>query len=313
MILIFIDENLYSEEFKDEYYEVVLTKLEKMGFSEVHKKSFFKKLKTFFPPDFFKNIDDPLKYFILMPYTKLLEVKNFVDVSSESKMKLACYKNNKNHKVFTPHFQKIYNAYSKVADSKKQNTTMRVRIAKELKITICPYCNRDYINCRDISFSGAQLDHFFPRDKYPFFSVCLYNLVPGCANCNRIKSAKNEPIISPFDVKSKKSVRFSYEFVQLDGVKIVIKALEEFQHNISLFKLQNAYEIHSADVQELLDKQKIYNETQNKEILEVLKRAGISPEALKQSIFGTKYSEEDLRNKSLGKLNNDIRDSLNID
>ncbi len=32
-----------------------------------------------------------------------------------------------------------------------------------------------------------QFDHFYPKDKYPYFSLSLYNLIPSCANCNHRK------------------------------------------------------------------------------------------------------------------------------
>lgn len=42
---------------------------------------------------------------------------------------------------------------------------------------------------------------FFSRSKYPVFAVSLYNLVPACGNCNRIKSGGSKAFASPFDEK----------------------------------------------------------------------------------------------------------------
>ncbi|WP_156318114.1 HNH endonuclease [Porphyrobacter sp. AAP60] len=43
---------------------------------------------------------------------------------------------------------------------------------------ICPYCNHRNV---------GQLDHFLAKSKFPILSVCPQNLVPSCADCNKIK------------------------------------------------------------------------------------------------------------------------------
>ena len=32
--------------------------------------------------------------------------------------------------------------------------------------------------------SKKQIDHFFPKRKYPFLALCYYNLIPSCDICN---------------------------------------------------------------------------------------------------------------------------------
>ena len=59
-------------------------------------------------------------------------------------------------------------------------------LVKNLDITVCPYCNRNYINSRK-NHIGANFDHYYDKDKYPFFALTLGNLIPCCATCNRIK------------------------------------------------------------------------------------------------------------------------------
>lgn len=308
--MIYINENLYSEEFKEEYYQTAFSVLESLGFDE---KQFISELVTFFPSDFFETVENPLRYLVLLSPREITRVKKYVDEHSESTMNACCYKEIEPRKKLHEVYQLVYDAYPRIARAQKNKTTMRVRLVQELNITICPYCNRDYINCRDTSTSGAQLDHFYSQDGYPFFSICLYNLVPVCANCNRIKSSKDELIISPFDIKSKNSIKFSYTLKSIDTLELTLDGGDNFIHNINLFKLFNAYEIHVSDIQEILEKSKIYNKTQTEEILHILESAGVNSGELKSMIFGQEYSEEDLRNKSLGKLKNDIRKDLNID
>ncbi|MYM96927.1 HNH endonuclease domain-containing protein [Duganella vulcania] len=78
----------------------------------------------------------------------------------------------------------------------------------------CPYCNLNKITITDMSKSKEEdptayldLDHFFPKSRYPYFAVSFYNLVPSCHDCNsREKGAKEfdlhthiHPYVESFD------------------------------------------------------------------------------------------------------------------
>ena len=46
------------------------------------------------------------------------------------------------------------------------------------------------------------MDHYYPRDLYPYLAVSLYNLVPCCAVCNAAKGpldTMKDPILYPYD------------------------------------------------------------------------------------------------------------------
>jgi hypothetical protein len=65
----------------------------------------------------------------------------------------------------------------------------------------CPYCNIDTIEV--IIYSDTisneekkqallDLDHFYPRSRFPFLALSFYNLVPSCSKCNsRMKGQKD--------------------------------------------------------------------------------------------------------------------------
>lgn len=76
----------------------------------------------------------------------------------------------------------------------------------------CPYCNletievieyTDDITLEDKKQALLDLDHFYPRSRFPFFALSFFNLVPSCNKCNqRIKKDLNFRItthINPFD------------------------------------------------------------------------------------------------------------------
>ncbi|MEZ9436656.1 hypothetical protein AB4224_25415 [Vibrio lentus] len=55
----------------------------------------------------------------------------------------------------------------------------------------CFYCNvspiaipRKNKNGKMVNQMDLQLDHFYLRAKYPYLSLCFYNLIPCCSTCN---------------------------------------------------------------------------------------------------------------------------------
>jgi hypothetical protein len=61
-----------------------------------------------------------------------------------------------------------------------------------------PYCNRDDLRIlednQDLLDNDERavqalldLDHFFPKYKYPFLTVSVFNLVPSCHNVISVK------------------------------------------------------------------------------------------------------------------------------
>lgn len=62
----------------------------------------------------------------------------------------------------------------------------------ELKIKTCVYCNTQYAlttkNSKGEFDAYYELDHAWPKSKYPFLAISFFNLQPCCGPCNRRKS-----------------------------------------------------------------------------------------------------------------------------
>lgn len=58
----------------------------------------------------------------------------------------------------------LVDAYKRTADSVSKGYSIRVRIVNNSGLTVCPYCNRDYINYRE---------KMFPAHNWIIFSVNL--------------------------------------------------------------------------------------------------------------------------------------------
>lgn len=82
--------------------------------------------------------------------------------------------------------------------------SLLLRLADFLNIRSCPYCNAAYtlyiegkedkydenniLSKCNIRRAMFQFDHYFPKEKFPIFSISFYNLIPSCTCCNQKKS-----------------------------------------------------------------------------------------------------------------------------
>lgn len=65
-------------------------------------------------------------------------------------------------------------------------------LAKKLaeRVRYCPYCNAETVYAFNFRKDGklhlakSAFDHFYPRSRYPFLGLSLYNLIPSCTRCN---------------------------------------------------------------------------------------------------------------------------------
>lgn len=297
----------YCSNFEEEYWEIVNSKIA----SDVQEK-IIKESKAILPEDFYTGPENPFKQLILAPFSKLKNAYMCMD-----EMKVSLMKESGGEHIREP-FKTLHAAYSKVVGSEKNKVKLRVRMVKEMGLTVCPYCNRDYINCRKEDVSGAQLDHFYCRNTYPIFSVCLYNLVPVCGTCNRIKSASTEELVSPFDEKInwEDAVVFSYnpDSEKRGEVVITTKDGAIIENNIKLMQIREAYEIHDKDVCELLDKKEAYSASQMEEFKMILGENNITvtDAEIKRLVFGPEITLEAMKTKPLGKMMHDLHKELDI-
>lgn len=191
-------------------------------------------------------------------------------------------------------------------------------LINKIGVTVCPYCNREFINNRGTSTS-AQLDHFYPRSKYPIFALSIFNLIPSCYACNHIKR-EQEIDISPYDnnINFDYMVNFTYTPLSSDYLDdhtqliINMNYRDEILKNIKNMKIDLAYELHTDYVQELIKKAIIYNKEQIQEFLQNYNDIFSTDEEILRMIFGNYLYIEDLEKRPLAKLTKDILEELGI-
>lgn len=306
----------YKQEIEDKYWECIENVID----SPMQRK-ILQSCQNYLLPDFFTQ-NNKFKELVLAPYAKLKKAHQYIE-ENRLCMERECFqrddkgefvRNARGELVRTQLYEDLYKAYEKVSQKMVDKVKMNVFLVRKSGLTVCPYCNRDYINCRSEKLAGAQLDHFFPRSQYPIFAVCLYNLVPSCGNCNRLKSDNLQEFVSPFDegIDWEHDIQFSYEPLDLDKMKIVIHAKGAIKNNIDKMHIETAYQIHDMEINELLDKAEKYSKTQLEEYRQVFAEAGLSEQEVKQMVFGKEITEDDIRKKPLGRMMRDLERELDI-
>ena len=249
-----------------------------------------------------KEID--LEKLITLDYKELCDLKHFID-KNKSFTEL-----NKTQKDY------FYTLYQKLKKSE---------YIKDLDIAVCPYCNRNYIFNFKKSKSleaTAQLDHFFNKSSYPFFSVSIFNLVPSCQTCNQRKSKKSDVIYHPFieslndDVKFRLKIKDSKFYYDKDSLKIekeIIKNKEKVNSHIETFNIQNLYNEHKDIALELIQKAQIYNESYIDELYQKYEGTLFkNREDVLRHITGGYIEDKDINKRPLSKLIKDISEELDL-
>ena len=136
----------------------------------------------------------PVKEILTMDITRMREVVKTVNNFLPS----TCFYKRRKPTARELEFKKVNRQLEGIFDynefSKEKSGWCLGRLALELQkeIRICPYCNAETVYAYNVSKGGkhkymirkSSFDHYFPKARYPFLAVSLYNLIPACTRCN---------------------------------------------------------------------------------------------------------------------------------
>jgi hypothetical protein len=247
------------------------------------------------------------KTLLTMKFDELEYLHDAIDINSAiSKAIINDEENSKKLNTFRNYYNRFFTTKPECSGNeiKKNN----ISLIQDLGITVCPYCNRNYINSRDDK-SGCEFDHYYNKKNYPFFALSLYNLIPSCSTCNRIKTDESYDFC-PFKVNSDEEVMFKV-YPPSKSSKIQLYFGDKSQKN-NVLKLEDAYEIHEKDVAEMFLKEEKYCKEYRDDLISLLggrDNIGIdfSEEFFDCMIFGEIANDgfDDYLNHSLSKLKKD--------
>ena len=213
----------------------------------------------------------------------------------------------------------------RLMDYSSISSELRHKILTSININVCPYCNRQYTtNYRkgDENRTTAYLDHFYPKSKFQLYSLSLYNFIPSCAVCNsRFKIDRNIEILFPYEQGFNDDAYFKVIPKKPFDITSLLGASDEFEigihvnentplkdkikGNIEMFELENIYQTHKNYVRELLYKKTAYSPKYKKMLDEMLINK-LTDLEFRLFLFGYSGLEDELYNKPLSKLTNDI-------
>lgn len=184
-------------------------------------------------------------------------------------------------------------------DNRNKTTWGAYELCKFLKISVCPYCNRQYIfTIRDENrdcITRPEMDHFYSKSIYPFLSINLYNLIPSCHTCNHKKSDKDNQIIYPYEEGFGKDISFRVKYAQeipenssildisnthiffkdrqcniLETGKCIHNKQTKARKSIKTFHLEEIYNEHKIELQDLFTRYRNYSKPKIDEIMRLI-------------------------------------------
>lgn len=237
---------------------------------------------------------------------KWLETFLLADVEKLRQMK----KNSK--EIDKRYFVEMYEGWF----SKRERSYNALILVKMLELKVCPYCDRNYINVvyRDMSKTERrtdQLDHFFPKGKYPMLAMCFYNLIPVCASCNLLKW-EDEIGMNPYEDGIEEQVYFDAGFSDSniqdggkeDKVCLHMYYTQKMRNNVKVLALESEYELHKDIVYEILTKAVFYDRGKKEELCQNYPFLFPNVKVVNRILYGMDFQKRS--NRPFQKLYEDI-------
>ncbi len=181
--------------------------------------------------------------------------------------------------------------------------------------------NKGVLGERD-SDKKIELDHYYPKSKYPFLCVSFFNLIPICPSCN--KSKKDKTIDFDFYLESKSLAQdFRFKLTKgcvaryittknINDISIEIshpnkKILKNFDERFSLRLKYNEYK---DIVEELIYKEIKFNQIYLDSISNILNNTSLNKNIVKRIIYGNYSEKDESLKRPLAKFYQDISDDI---
>lgn len=172
------------------------------------------------------------------------------------------------------------------------------------------------------------LDHFLPQKDNPFYSLCLYNLVPSCYSCNtKFKNGQSfntsnslgqvSPTSGNYTLDKDLVFKLFYsgslgDILTKSDFILDIKDENNNQHTseyLKIFKLKGRYAYHKSKALHLIKQKNNYSESM---IKEVSLRTGLPLLEVKKLVFGEELFVEQFTNDPFVKFKRDVARNIGI-
>jgi|SRR5690554_122982 len=224
----------------------------------------------------------------------------------------------------------LKNEIVKALNYKGLRSTFYPKYFQELDVKSCVYCNSQLTIVARKDTNGNlsakfQVDHYYPKDDFPFLSISLFNLYPSCATCNNLKKKKevdfnlysrniNETLNSRFKFKLSPSSKIKY-LTSKDSSDIEILFKDNKNKNKifnDTFHIEGIYETQKDLIEELIIKSQIYNDSYLKSLNNSFSKLSLNPSLFKRTIVGNYVDERDIHKRPMSKVVMDIARDLGL-
>ena len=211
-------------------------------------------------------------------------------------------------------------------------------LAKEFNrvLKYCPYCNAETLYAfewkKDIAtlkMAKSAFDHYFPRARYPFLGLSLYNLMPSCTRCNTaFKGAASEglskmahPFIDDMDAQMRfhalvvnPALAFQGDGRGLDGVVFAERTYGGFNPGVRwerTFKVSESYSaLYRQDAALALARAQRFPKAYVEMISRQLKEQGLPVGNLEAQFYGVPIDKGQINLHRHAKLIIDLADEF---
>lgn len=241
---------------------------------------------------------------------RLLKIENFEVIldkfiqDSNKQKRLSTLLKDENIKQI----EKIFN-YSKFTNDKDYG---RHDIITSLNVSVCPYCNRQYVTSYgkpDNKKTTADLDHYYPKSKYPYLALSLYNFIPSCQICNSRMKGDKEGHLYPYDDECGDKAIFKTSNNSINGI-LNSKATDfEIEFKIQDHKITDKeYRERLKKSNEIFRLEEVYKTSHNQYIIDMLHTIEHYPDSYLETIADIFEKKEELQKKE--ELKRELRNLL---
>jgi hypothetical protein len=193
---------------------------------------------------------------------------------------------------------------------------------------LCPYCQQSLAVTvyRDRKSKALRptLDHFYPKHKYPYLALSLYNLIPSCHPCNSSLKGKidfykqqhlhpyEDQEIIQYDWDIDSYIKHRSTATNADQPKVVIRNIapnhllyQQAQRSIATFLTKERLILSQSEISRFIETLLFYSEERLDEVNRSIFES-FSLNLSKESALN--FSRADYKNEWLGAIKRDLYD-----
>ena len=194
---------------------------------------------------------------------------------------------------------------------------------------VCPYCNRVFVECVKGSKGvvRGQLDHFYPKERYPYLAISRYNLVPSCSYCNGPSGKHSiDPMdagnrmANPYSLADHRGLIFRIDInrpgfldllttAQSINVRIDASADTRLGVNAHVFNLEALYNTHRDYAAEVYHRHRISKSEHYRSFVAQLS-GNYPPDDISRIYWGMPVDDSRLGSRPLAKFTKDLIDGF---